>query len=83
MGLAALERLSEELSGPLLAIAEDAAEDSGALALAALGRCDLGADQARVVAAALAAHITDEDPLAESAHAALIELVERGVLGAD
>ncbi len=83
LGLAALEHLGEHLGEALLAIAEEPGDDNAALALAALARCDLGAAIAKVVVAALVAHINDEDSLAEAAYGALVELVERGVVSAD
>lgn len=80
IALAALDHLSEETSEHLLALAEEPGDDHAALAVVALGRCDLGAEQARTVTTALAAHVRDDDPLCEPAYAALLELVDRGVL---
>lgn len=56
----------------------DGEEDLAALAISALARC--GAGEAAAVTAVLASRIDDGDPLAEPAHAALLELVARGVV---
>lgn len=82
LALASLERLGEDTSEHLLAAVDNPEEAQTSLAIEALARCELGAAQAATVAAALVPHIRDDDPLSEAAHAALIELVERGVLRA-
>ena len=81
VALAALDRLGEDTSEVLLAVLDDpTASEHAELALGALARCSLGSEQAQVVVTALAGHVRDDDPLADSAHAALVELVERGVI---
>jgi hypothetical protein len=80
LALAALDRVSPETSDDLIALVEDGDHAQALLALAALARCDLGPSRARTVAAALADHVRDDDPLCEAAHATLVELVERGAL---
>lgn len=81
VALAALDQLGEDTSEVLLAVLDDPGEQEHAeLALAALARCSLGSAQAEVVVTALTGHIRDDDPLAETAHAALVELVDRGAI---
>ncbi len=82
LALASLERVGEDTSEHLLAAVDNPEEVQTSLAIEALARCDLGTEQAATVAAALVPHIRDDDPLSEAAHAALMELVERGVLRA-
>lgn len=82
LALGSLASLSEDVAAELLATAEQAHEEHGALALLAIGRCRLEPEMAEVVAGALVARLTDEDPLAEAAHAALLELVARGMISA-
>lgn len=82
VSLIALSQLSpsESTASDLLAIVEDDDVGRAALAIAVLGQCRLGPALARTVTDALAGHIRDDDPLAESAHDALLELAQRGVL---
>jgi hypothetical protein len=80
--LAGLERLGEGTGDDLLTIAGQPGEPHADLALAALARCAAGPALAARIAEALAAHVTEDDELAEAAHDALVELIERGVLRA-
>jgi hypothetical protein len=78
--LAALDRLGEDTAERLLAIIDDPLDEYAPLAVAALGRCALGAAQVPDAVAALCSHLRDDDALASVAHAALVELAARGVI---
>ena len=82
VSLIALSQIApgERTASDLLAIAEDDDAELAALAIDALGQCRLGPALAGAVADTLAGHIRDDDPLAEPAHDALLELAQRGVI---
>jgi hypothetical protein len=80
IALGSLARLAGDTAEVLLAIADEPGGEHGALAIEAIGRCGLAPDRARAIGGALVGHVRDGDPLAEVAHGALLELVERGAL---
>lgn len=80
IALGSLARLRDATADRLLAIGDAPDAEHGALALEALGRCALSPDRARAIAAALAGHVRDDDPLAEAAHGAMLALIAGGTL---